>query len=185
MLGLALGEGALVARVAPELALRASSDDCVGPGKPYVDLVAAGGVGRSGAPEVPGSMAYARFLGEAANGFCCALMLAVDEPSWPRLAEWCNAGDLGVSILRGVGRSTGPLKNGTGEAPARTADACEGRRLNASGGKDGAGMRGDSMSETFLLRLWSGSSCVGFKIEETPAKRVVAGENMPPAVAAV
>lgn len=107
MLGLALDESPL-ARVPPMLALRAASVGGVGAENPYPGLPAAGGVGRGGAPNIPGSTVYGLPRGEVGKGVVWALIVPADGLSWPRLAARCNEGDLGVSIRLG-GRSLGAI----------------------------------------------------------------------------
>ena len=111
---------------------------------------AAGGVGIGGVPEVPGAIEYVRCCGEPGKGICCALIVPLMGFNWLKLAARCSDGDLGVKT-RLAGRSAGPPNAAGGAAADRSGAAEAGCALMASGGKDGAGPRGDSSSEAFLL----------------------------------
>lgn len=76
VVGLALDDKPL-ARDVPPLGRRTPSDE-LGIGNPYPARCMPGGVGSGGAPDVPGSIVYARECGELGNGFCCALMVPND-----------------------------------------------------------------------------------------------------------
>lgn len=76
MLGLALDDNPLIL-VVPPLARRTPSGGA-GTGNPYVPRLIAGGVGSGGAPDIPGSIVYARDCGELGKGVCNALMVAED-----------------------------------------------------------------------------------------------------------